>query len=61
LNPPRTGRRSMLAAAKPFDLLVFLTATKRQNPQNSADRHDSVATRLKFAARLDVAGRAAPP
>jgi hypothetical protein len=29
LNPPRTDRRSMLAALKPFDLLYFLTAPKR--------------------------------
>jgi hypothetical protein len=30
LNPSRTDRRPMPVALKPFDLLYFLTATKRQ-------------------------------
>jgi hypothetical protein len=32
LNPSRSDRRSMQVALKPFDLLDFLTATKRQKP-----------------------------
>jgi hypothetical protein len=32
LNLSRADRRPMLVALKPFDLLNFLTATKRQKP-----------------------------
>jgi hypothetical protein len=32
LNPARIDRRSMPVALKPFDLLNFLTAAKRQKP-----------------------------
>jgi hypothetical protein len=32
LNPPRADHRAMPVALKPFDLLDFSTATKRQNP-----------------------------
>jgi hypothetical protein len=47
----------MPVAPKPFDLLNFLAATKRQKSRNDSKRRNSVATRLKFAARLDVSGR----
>jgi hypothetical protein len=32
MNPSRPDRRTMLAALKPFGLLCFSTATKRQKP-----------------------------
>jgi hypothetical protein len=32
LNPSRTDRRATPIALKPFDLLDFSTATKRQKP-----------------------------
>jgi hypothetical protein len=50
LNSSQPDRRSISVALKPFDLLNFLTATKRKNPPNSGARRNSVATRLKFAA-----------
>jgi hypothetical protein len=51
----------MPVAIKPFDLLYFLTATMRQNTHSRGDRRNSVATRLRFAARLDVSGRFSAP
>jgi hypothetical protein len=61
LNPSRTNGRSTPIALKPFDLLDFLTATKRQKPGNDGNSLDSAATRLRFAARLAASGRPAPP
>jgi hypothetical protein len=61
LNPSRTDRRAMLVTLKPFDLLNFSAATSAKNLRNGTDRHDSVATRLKFAARPEVSGRFSAP
>jgi hypothetical protein len=61
LNPPRTDRRSMPVALKPFDRLDFLTARSAKSPRNSSLRRNSVATRLRFAARLDVSNRFSTP
>jgi len=47
----------MPGALKPFDLLVFLTATNAENPRSGSDRRNSVATRLRFAARLAISSR----
>jgi hypothetical protein len=61
LNLPRIDRRSKLVAHKPFNLLDFQPHQSAKNPQNSGDRRNSVATRLRFAARPGLSGRFAPP
>jgi hypothetical protein len=61
LNPSRIDRRSMPVASKRLDLLVFRPQRSAKNPRNGGDRHDSVATRLKFAARPDISGRFSAP
>jgi hypothetical protein len=57
LNPSRTDRRSIAVALKPFALLDFSTAPKRQKPAKRRRSPQFGRNAPEFAARLDVARR----